>query len=63
VTVERADTLQVATSGAMWQFRLHQGSVFRLHAAAARRVTERRGLPARGPSPRLRRILPSEPAP
>jgi 1-acyl-sn-glycerol-3-phosphate acyltransferase len=63
VTVERADTLQVATSGAMWQFRLHRGSVFRLHAAAARRVPERRSLPVRGPSPRLRRLLAPESAP
>ena len=60
VTVERADTLQVATSGAMWQFRLRAGSAFRLHEAAARwrrvggcgRVAR-----VRGPSPRLQRLL------
>jgi 1-acyl-sn-glycerol-3-phosphate acyltransferase len=57
VTVERADTLQIATSGAMWQFRLRGGSVFRLHAAAARWRPARGCSRARGPSARLRRLL------
>jgi 1-acyl-sn-glycerol-3-phosphate acyltransferase len=33
VSTERADTLQIATSAGMWQFRLQRGSVFRLHRA------------------------------
>jgi len=59
VTVERADTLQVATSDAMWQFRLRAGSVFRLHEAATRWRPARCAFApvARGPSPRLRRLL------
>jgi hypothetical protein len=42
VSVERADTLQVATAAAMWQFRLLEGSAFRLERALARWTEERR---------------------
>ena len=35
-STERADTLQLATASAMWQFRLHDGSVFRLQRAIDR---------------------------
>lgn len=36
ISTERADTLQVATCDAMWQFRVASGSVFRLQAALRR---------------------------
>lgn len=36
VTTERADTLQVATGDAMWQFMPDAASVFRLHHALRR---------------------------
>jgi hypothetical protein len=45
VTVERGDTLQVATEHAMWQFRLvdEQASAFRLQYALGRLRAERGG--------------------
>jgi len=36
VSIERADTLQIATAGGMWQFRMESGSAFRLEAALER---------------------------
>jgi hypothetical protein len=35
-STERTDRLQVATASEMWQFRLREGSVFRLQRATAR---------------------------
>lgn len=60
-STERADTLQVATSDAMWQFRWATGSPFRLRLALDALRTERPAHrrappPAPAPSPRAARL-------
>jgi hypothetical protein len=45
LTTERADTLQVATAEAMWQFVLEGGSAFRLQRALERCRAAPKGKP------------------
>jgi hypothetical protein len=59
-TTERADTLQLATATAMWQFRPAEASVFRLQAAVSAWIRRGRAGPAgRRPAPAE---APNEPA-
>ncbi|MBI5497414.1 MAG: 1-acyl-sn-glycerol-3-phosphate acyltransferase [Deltaproteobacteria bacterium] len=49
VTTERADTLQIATAGEMWQFRAETGSVFRAQRLlVAKTAADWRGARCRG---------------